>query len=80
MTKLSWFWLICIILLYLATAFIFVQSPEVIISKHPLTIYSIIVLSGVVLSLKMEGHYKSILLFILAFLMSVVYLSQIVGA
>ena len=44
MTKLGWFWTFLIVLVYGLTASKLIQSDETIISKHPLFIYSVVVL------------------------------------
>jgi len=77
MTKLSWFWTFLIILIYGLTASNLLQSNETIISKHPLFIYSVIVLGLLIISFKMEGKAKAILLFFTFLFLSLYYVGLI---
>ena len=67
--------LIAFAILYFVTAVELLKSYETVLSKHPLFIYSAIVLSLLVLSLRMEGKSKSILLWIFALFLGMYYLS-----
>lgn len=76
MTKLGWFWTFLIVLVYGLTASKLIQSNETIISKHPLFIYSVVVLIFLIISFRMEGKKtKSILLFFTLFFLLLYYIS-----
>ena len=72
--------LILIAIIYGLTAKIHLQSYEKILSKHPLFIYSVIVLALLVLSLRLEGKAKSILLTIILLFLVLYYASLVMGA
>ena len=72
--------LILIAIIYGLTAKIHLQSYEKILSKHPLFIYSVIVLALLVLSLRLEGKAKSILLTIVLLFLLLYYTSLMMGA
>ena len=74
------FILVLIAIIYGLTARIHLQSLETILSKHPLFIYSVIVLAFLLLSLRLEGKSKTILLGIVLFFLIIYYISLIVGA
>lgn len=84
MTKLSWFWTFLIVLVYGLTASNLFQSNETIISKHPLFIYSVIVLILLVISFKTTGKAKAISLcltfiFLLLYYVNLIYTSSVAG-
>ena len=72
MTKFSWFWLVCIIGLYIASARVYYHASVNDLYRHPLFIFSVLVLGGLVLSLRMEQNFKSTLLFIMTLILSIV--------
>ena len=72
--------LIFIAIIYGLTAKIHLQSYETVLSKHPLFIYSVIVLALLVLSLRLEGKAKSILLTIVLLFLLLYYTSLMMGA
>ena len=81
MTKFGWFLTFLITLIYGLTAANLLQSNEAIISKHPLFIYSVVVLILLVISFRMEGKAKTILLcfsffFLLMYYISLIYSSS----
>lgn len=83
MTKLGWFLTFLVALVYGLTAVKLLQSNETIISKHPLFIYSVIVLILLIISFRMEGKTKTILLcfsffFLLMYYISLMYSSSMV--
>ena len=74
MDKMLIFTLSIFSILYLLTAAELLKSLEKIISKHPLFIYSVIVLALLVLSFKVTGKARYILMWIFIFFLSVYYL------
>ena len=74
MDKMLVFTLSIFSILYLLTAAELLKSLEKIISKHPLFIYSAIVLGLLVLSFKVTGKARYILMWIFIFFLSVYYL------
>ena len=74
MDKMLIFTLSVFSILYLLTAAELLKSLEKIISKHPLFIYSVIVLALLVLSFKVTGKARYILMWIFIFFLSVYYL------
>ena len=65
--------LISIAILYFLTAFELLKSLENVISKHPLFIYSVIVLSALILSLRMVGKVKTFMVWVVVFFLSMYY-------
>ena len=79
MDKMKTILLILITIIYGLTAKIHLQSYETILSKHPLFIYSVIVLALLVLSLRLQEKAKTILLCIVLFFLGIYYTSLIIG-
>jgi len=71
--------LILIAIIYGLTVKIHLHSYESVLSKHPLFIYSVIVLALLVLSLRLEGKAKSILLTIVLLFLLLYYASLMMG-
>lgn len=67
--------LISIAILYFLTAVELLKSLEAVISKHPLFIYSVIVLGALVLSLRMTEKAKTIMLWFVVFFLLMYYLA-----
>ena len=67
--------LISIGILYILTAIELLKSLENVISKHPLFIYSVIVLGLLVLSLRMVEKAKTIMIWVVAFFLLMYYLT-----
>ena len=80
MDKMKAFLLTLIVLLYGLTARILLQSRETIISKHPLFIYSVVFLAFLVLSFRMHGKAKTIMLAISFVFLFMYYFYLIMGA
>ena len=55
--------------LYILTAQILLESLENILSKHPLFIYSVIILGSLVLAFRLSGKAVQFILWVLAFFM-----------
>ena len=79
MTKWSWFWLFCAVVLYFGSASYYAEVVEPNISKNPLFYFSFISLAGLLIALKMEKNYKSTLLFVLTLVLGLVFLSNYLG-
>lgn len=71
--------LFLIAVVYILTARIHSQSLETVISKHPLFIYSVIVLVLMITSLRLQGKSKTIVLWIELFFLILYYISLIIG-
>lgn len=69
------FGLISIAILYILTAIELLNSLETVISKHPLFIYSVIVLGILILISRMVGKAKTIIAWIFAFFLLMYYIS-----
>jgi len=67
--------LISVAILYFLTAVELLKSLETVISKHPLFIYSVIVLGALVLSLRMAEKAKTIMLWFVVFFLLMYYLA-----
>ncbi len=79
MTKWSWFWLCLSVIFYSASAYHYSKVIETDMAKNPLAIFSLIFLCGLVLCLKMEKNFKSVLLFIFTFVLGIVCFSNYFG-
>ena len=67
--------LITIGILYILTAIELLKSLETIISKHPLFIYSVIVLGLLMLALRMDGKAKVFMVWVSIFFLALYYLA-----
>ena len=67
--------LISVAILYFLTAVELLKSLETVISKHPLFIYSVIVLGALVLSLRMVEKAKLIMIWVVVFFLLMYYLA-----
>lgn len=67
--------LISIGILYVLTAIELLKSLENVISKHPLFIYSVIVLGALILSLRMVEKAKPIMIWVVVFFLLMYYLA-----
>lgn len=74
------FILILIACVYGLTARILSQSRETIISKHPLFIYSVVVLALLILSSRMHGKAKTVMFSISFVFLFMYYFYLIMGA
>ena len=68
--------LISIGILYVLTAIELLKSLETVISKHPLFIYSLIVLGLLILSLRMVEKAKTIMIWVVVFFLLMYYLAH----
>ena len=67
--------LIAIGILYILTAIELLKSLETIISKHPLFIYSVIVLGLLMLALRMDGKAKVFMVWVSILFLALYYLA-----
>ena len=79
MTKWSWLWLLLCVAFYGASAYHYSKIIETNIDRNPLSIFTVIFLCGLVLCLRMEKNFKSVLLCIFAFVLGIVCFSNYFG-
>ena len=80
MTKFSWFWFICVVGLYIASARVYMKASSSDLYTHPLFIFSVLVLAGLILSFRVSQNFKSTLFCIMTLILVIVCLLNYCGA